>query len=567
MAASEQTDPGTHSGAGAPAASEARAASLVVVEPGGHRSTIYVQPTPFRIGRQADNNLVLRDNRASRNHARIVAEGGDYWIEDLVSRHGTFVNGSRILRHKLEHSDRIEFGLPDSYSLVFLLEGKEIARLMDMFSTTTGPAPGQLSRLRAVTEVARALETSLTVEDVLRSLVQAALAVTGTERGFLLMHRGEELDMRVACDKHGVRLAETDLRVPRRLIRRALAQRRELLVMNFSQDDEGAIERSVADLDLRSVVCVPLVRIRVGASQETTPLTAAANTTGVLYMDSRIGHADLSAGNRELLQTLALEASTVLENARLLEEARASQKIEEELNLARLIQRSLFPKTMPKTGWFRATGSSMASAQVGGDYFDVIPLGPDAWGAVVADVAGKGVGSALLACYLQGALSAATLNIDDIGKVMGFINRFLAERAGGEKYATLFCCGLGRDGRLRYINAGHCAPVLVTAAGEMRVLDATGFPVGLIPDAEFPAEELRLAPGDRLIVYSDGVTESRAPAGAYYGTERLSEVIGLHLASSCEEMHDAILRDVQELTAGAPQADDITLLVIEFERS
>jgi sigma-B regulation protein RsbU (phosphoserine phosphatase) len=202
---------------------------------------------------------------------------------------------------------------------------------------------------------------------------------------------------------------------------------------------------------------------------------------------------------------------------------------------------------------------------VGGDYFDVIPLGPHAWGGVVADVAGKGVSSALLACYLQGALSAATLNIDGIERVMEFINRFLAERAGGEKYATLFCCGMGRDGRLRYINAGHCAPVLVSPSGEMSVLEATGFPVGLLPDAAFPAEERRLAAGDRLIIYSDGVTESRAPDGEYYGTERLRAVITASLASSCDELHDAILRDVQELTAGAPQADDITLLILEFE--
>ena len=543
-------------------------ASLVIVEPGGRRSTAYIQPLPFRIGRQADNHLVLRDNRASRAHARITAGEDGYWIEDLASRHGTFVNGARVVqRQKLEHSDRIDFGLADSYSLVFSLEGKEIARLMELFSATAAPAPapGQLARLRAVTEVARSLETSLTVDDVLHSLVQAALAVTGAERGFLLLVHGDnELDMRVACDQHGVPLAEDDLRVPRRLIRRALAQRRELLAMNFSPLDADSTERSIADLELRSVVCVPLVRIRVGGAQETTPVSAAAGTTGVLYMDSRLGHADLSAGNRELLQSLALEASTVLENARLLEETRAKQKIEEELRLARQIQQSLFPKVMPRQGWFRAAGSSTASAQVGGDYFDIIPLGPDAWGAAVADVAGKGVGSALLACYLQGALSTATLHIDAIEQVIAFINRSLAERSQGEKYATLFCCGLGRDGRLRYINAGHCAPLLISASGAFELLEASGFPVGLLPDAAFPSEERRLAPGDRIVVYSDGVTEAHAPDGEFYGAERLRAAISASLGLACEDLHDAILRDIDRFTAGAPQADDLTLLVLEF---
>jgi len=114
-------------------------------------------------------------------------------------------------------------------------------------------------------------------------------------------------------------------------------------------------EHSVADLELRSVVCVPLVRIRMGGgAQETSMATTGSETVGVLYMDSRLGAADLSAGNRELLQTLALEASTILENARLLEEERGKQKIEEELKVARQIQQSLYPRSLPGEGWFLA---------------------------------------------------------------------------------------------------------------------------------------------------------------------------------------------------------------------
>src|SRR5204863_4431463 len=187
-------------------------------------------------------------------------------------------------------------------------------------------------------------------------------------------------------------------------------QRRELHSMNFDANSEDGIrpEHSVADLDLRSVVCVPLVRIRVGAGQETSMLSTLNDTVGVLYMDSRLGAADLSAGNRELLQTLALEASTILENARLLEEERGKQKIEEELKLARQIQQSLYPRRLPSQGWFLACGSSVASLQVGGDYFDVLNVNENCWAVALADVSGKGVSSALLACYLQGALSAAS---------------------------------------------------------------------------------------------------------------------------------------------------------------
>src|SRR5438270_11961645 len=98
----------------------AKSATLMVVDPSGHRSTVPIQSLPFRIGRQADNQLIMRDNRASRVHARIVLEQHDYWLEDLNSRHGTYVNGAKIQRHRLQDSDRIDFGSTDSYQLTFM---------------------------------------------------------------------------------------------------------------------------------------------------------------------------------------------------------------------------------------------------------------------------------------------------------------------------------------------------------------------------------------------------------------------------------------------------------------
>ncbi|MBI3472509.1 MAG: SpoIIE family protein phosphatase [Candidatus Solibacter usitatus] len=546
---------------------------MIVVDPSGNRTTMPLLALPFRIGRQADNQLIMRDSRASRNHARIVMEEGEFWVEDLKSRHGTFVNGGRVTRFKLKNSDRIEFGSPDSYQLIFTMDSGEMNKLLEQFPSPEktgqlpgGPAAGNLAKLRAVMEVARALQTSLSTQDVLTSVVDAALAVTGAERGFLLLRRVEELEMRVARDRRGVPLAETDLQVPRRLIQRALQQRRELLSMNFDPAEEDGMkpEHSVADLDLRSVVCVPLVRIRVSGGQETSMLSTFNDTVGVLYMDSRIGHADMSAGNRELLQTLALEASTILENARLLEEERMRQKMDEELNVARQIQQSLFPRRLPSTGWFRARGTSEASQQVGGDYFDVMPVNDTCWAAAVADVSGKGVSSALLACYLQGALSAATSNASSIEASMELINRFLGERAEAGKYATIFYCILEATGRLRYINAGHCAPFVVHLDSSMDSLDTTGVPVGLLPWATFPAEECTLAPGDKIVIYSDGVSEAHGPSGEFYGTDRLRDAIRANVAASCEELQFAILDDVRTFTQGAPQADDVTLVILEY---
>src|SRR6185436_19551679 len=319
---------------------------LAVVEPNGKRQLVKITKSPFMVGRLADCELSLRDSRISRNHSQIITEDAQYFLEDCNSRHGTFVNGKKITRHKLVPNDRVDFGIEDSYHLIFTYESGETDRLLAQLDAVPSThATGNLAKLRAVLEVARALESSLSLDDVLGAVVDAALVVTGAERGFLLQcneEPGSQLEMRVARDKNGRPLDENDLRVPRGVIHRALNQRRDLLSMSFDPNQMDT-EKSIVDLELRSVVCVPLVRIRIGHQHETSQLSAKNDTLGVLYMDSRLSNADLSAGNRELLQSLAIETSTVLENARLMSEEREKRRMEQELSVARDIQRTLLP--------------------------------------------------------------------------------------------------------------------------------------------------------------------------------------------------------------------------------
>lgn len=544
--------------------------TLVVINPSGGRTRLPVTSNPFLIGRHADNHLVLRDNRASRSHARILREDDDYYVEDCKSRHGVFVNGQRVERQRLQNSDRIDFGFQDSYRLVFTLQEDELHRVLDQLTNSAGPpmtgGGGNLAKLRALVEVARALQTSLSTNDVLIAVVDAALAVTATERGFLLLRKGEELEVSVARDGSGAPLPSTELRVPTHLINRALRTRRELLSMTFDPSAQGGnqAEVSVADLELRSVVCVPLVQVRTGSSQDTI-MASVADTVGLIYLDSRATNADLSAGNREILQTLALEASTILENARLLQEEREKQHMEEELSIAREIQRGLLPNELPSEGWFRAAGSSVASLQVGGDYFDVRQAAPDVWCAMVADVSGKGVSSALLASLLQGAFLLASEGDVQIDKVMSRINRFLSERTKGEKYATAFYCTMNGSGLLRWGNAGHPKPLLIRLGSEQLMpLQTTGMPLGLLDMAEYTVAELQLEPGDKVVVFSDGLSEAENAEGLCFDKAGLVATIRAHAGEGCAVLHAALVKAVETFTEGAVLTDDITLLVFEY---
>lgn len=545
-----------------------RPAALTVVNPSGQKSRVPIDTTPFLIGRQSENQLVLRDNRISRTHARIVTDGGHYFVVDENSRHGLFVNGERIARRQLHGADTITFGFPDSYQLVFTQEEAEINKLLEHLNvgssgTQTG---GNLAKLRALVEVARALQSSLSTGEVLDAVVDAALTVTGSERGFLLLKTDDDLDIKVARDQRGGPLAKSDLKVPTKLINRALKQRRDLLSMNFDPDlaDAAGPDVSVANLELRSVVCVPLVRVRTGVSQETMH-TSMNETVGLLYMDSRLSAADMSSGNRELLQTLALEASTILENARLLEEERAKQRLEEQLSIARTIQQGLLPRQLPKSGWFRAAGSSLSSHQVGGDYFDVIQFHPECWSIAVADVSGKGVGSALLASLLQGAFLRAAEDAQQIQDLLSSINKFLNERTQGAKYATLFYGTLDADGLLRWSNAGHCTPFLVHTDGRLEQLEATGIPVGLLDFSTYEVLTTRLDPGDKLVIYSDGLSEAENLAGEFFELDRIRQVLTANAAAGCTDLHTAMIRAVDQFTGGADQRDDVTLVVAEYQ--
>jgi serine phosphatase RsbU (regulator of sigma subunit) len=415
-------------------------------------------------------------------------------------------------------------------------------------------------------EVARALQSSLSTTDVLAAVVDAALSVTGAERGFLLLGKEDQLEVSVARDRRGAPLDNSDLAVPRSLINRALRTRRDLLSMTFDPTGEDGVhpDRSVAGLELRSVVCVPLIQVRTGSLQETVA-TTMNQTVGVLYMDSRQSAADLSSGNREILQTLALEASTILENARLLDEERAKQHLEEELNVARTIQTGLLPQELPTQGWFRAAGSSIASRQVGGDYFDVREISPEFFACVIVDVSGKGVSAALLAALLQGAfvfVSEAAVQIDD---AMARVNRFLYERARGEKYATAVYCTVNRSGEVRWANAGHPHPLLVRVNGEIQPLESTGLPIGMMDIAGYDRKAIQLEPGDKIVLFSDGLSEAANERGECFDGRRLGEVLKAGARASCSELHAKLIQAVGEFADAGEQVDDITVVVLEYQ--
>ncbi len=541
----------------------------MVLDPAGTRREVSVTSFPFRVGRQTGNELVLRDSRISRLQAQITAANGSCFVEDLGSRHGTFVNGQRISGlHPLSGKDTIDFGMPDTFKLVYLGDEPTLEELIEQVEKPAPATPGAqgLYHLGVLLEVARTLGSGLSLEDVLSAVVDAAIRITRTERGVLLLaNDAGELTPKVARDAKGDLIAADQLKISSGVLKRVASSRRELIVSDTGDEATVGQQASVASLSLLTIVAIPIEKLPVIASVDVTITSEEAELLGVLYLDSRSPSAAFTDIDREVVRTLAREAANVIENARLFSASRAKARLDHEIEIASQIQRELLPKAFPQMPHVAVTASTLACHSVGGDCFDVVALNGGRFGFFVGDVAGKGIAASLLATLLQGVFyTTAALDIPLV-EVTTRVNQFLCERSSDDRYATLFYGVLDPQGALEYVNAGHVPPLIRRASGELVELSSSNFPVGMFREAEFASQRVSLAPGDYLVIYSDGVSEARNLRDEMFEQERLSSLMRDFSGAGVEQLAEAIGSGVRNFTGGAPQADDITMVVIQYK--
>jgi sigma-B regulation protein RsbU (phosphoserine phosphatase) len=546
---------------------------LVVVEPNGTRRDVVVTASPFRIGRQAGNELTLRDSRVSRQQAQILSVDGKLMLEDMGSSHGTFVNGEKIITHELKPSDKIDFGVADSYQVIYVGEGATIEELVGRIEA---PAPQQagpreLHHLGVLLEVARSLGTGLSLEDVLTVVLDAAIAVTRTERGVLLLAEpGGELEPIVARNAQRGTLRPEDVQISKGVLKRVATSRRELIVGDDPSLGTGSgvpfnPNESMTRLDLHTVVAIPIDKLPVIEALDATIAVRQSELLGILYLDSRSPSSAFSALDREVLRTLAREAATVVENARLFASSRAKARLDHEIEIASQIQQKLLPKALPNLPHVAVAGSTLACLSVGGDCFDVIELERGRHGFFVGDVSGKGISAALLATLLQGIFfTTASMDIPLPG-VFSRVNLYLCERSGDDRYATVFYGVLDKTGHFEYVNAGHVPPLILRRSGKVEGLESANFPVGMFAEAEYQCSSAQLEEGEFLVVYTDGVSEAASVRGEMLEEEGLRRVLEEFKGQTAQELAEAVREAVKAYTTGAAQSDDITILAIQYK--
>jgi serine phosphatase RsbU (regulator of sigma subunit) len=545
-----------------------------VVDPNGTRRDIALSVFPFRIGRQAGNELTLRDSRVSRQQAQITDVNGTMVLEDMGSSHGTFVNGEKIVRHELKVSDQIDFGVPDSYHVIYVGEGATIEELVERIEA---PAPAQsgpreLHHLGVLLDVARTLSSGVSLEDILTTVVDAAIAVTRTERGVLLLtNPGGKLETAVARNAQRGTLRPEEVQISQGVLKRVSSSRRELIVGDTVADAAATAGRrmnpgeSIARLDLHTVVAIPIDKMAVIEAVDATVAARQSELLGILYLDSRAPSSTFSALDRDVVRTLAHEAATLIENARLFAAARVKARLDHEIEIASKIQQGLLPKALPNLPHVAMTGSTLACYSVGGDCFDVIELEGGRHGFFVGDISGKGISAALLATLLQGIFfTTASMDLALTG-IFSRVNRYLCDRSGGDRYATVFYGVLDKTGTFEYVNAGHVPPLIRRGSGAIDRLDLASFPVGMFPEAEYESASVKLEKDDFLVIYTDGVSEAANLQAEMFEEERLRHLLENFKGQTVEELDETIREGVKAFTEGAPQSDDVTILVIQYK--
>jgi phosphoserine phosphatase RsbU/P len=553
-------------------------ASLEVIAPDSAREFVTVVDSPFNIGRgsDGDNTLQLSDGRISRKCASIIRNGTGYRLEDRGNRYGLYVNSARVQQKALHDGDVISFGVDDSYRVVFhstapaaSTPGGDVAQLLTRIGTlseiTGAGTQGGLNKLNLLLEATSLLHSQLPLESVLGTMLDHAISITHADRGLLIEpDAAGALQVHLARGSKGETLAPKNLNPSQTAIHRAIDHGTSVITedLNLAGLDLKAAE-SVVVQGLRAVVAIPLYTMSRATSDTGAPLERG-QLLGVIYLDSR-RIAAFSALDRQILDALAVQAASILDNARLVQRERERQRLEQELSIARSIQQALLPQGLSDFPHLAVSGVQYPCHEVGGDYYDVVEVSEDRTSILIADVSGKGLGAALLTTMLQGALSGLTMGADPV-KVFNHVNRFLCRHAEVGRYATMFIGLLGRDGTLEYIKAGHPSPLLLRR-GEVSELYTEGsFPVGLIPEAEFTSTRLQLEPEDTLVLFSDGVTEAEDPDHQLFDVDRLTRTLTGQQGVSVEALQQSVLKAVREFTRGAQQSDDLTLLVVRYHR-
>jgi len=324
----------------------------------------------------------------------------------------------------------------------------------------------------------------------------------------------------------------------------------------------GAIEVDKLHLDSPALQAMKNAGVNLAI-----PLVSQGELVGLLNLGPRLSEQDYSTDDRGLLNTLATQSAPAVRVAQLVQDqqiqARENERIQHELRVAQLIQKTLLPKDLPALPGWKVNAYYQAARQVGGDFYDFIYLDDGRLGLVIGDVTDKGVPAALLMATTRSVLRAVAQRVVKPGQVLERVNEIIYQDIPPKMFVTCLYALLDPEtGQLLYANAGHDLPYHRHQMGGVTELRATGMPLGLMPGMKYEEKETTLAHGEIILFHSDGIVEAHNSDRGMYGFPRLMKLVGEYEEDS--SLKDVVIEDLAEFTGpGWEQEDDITMVTLQ----
>jgi serine phosphatase RsbU (regulator of sigma subunit) len=515
------------------------------------------------IGRSSLAELCFpEDAGLSRRHFAFEPEGEDWTVQDLGSKNGTFVNNIPLkARLILRPGDRITAGhlvivyspedavappgvvvfegestSPTTSTVVTSLEGALTNQTMAIErggAKATGP-------LQSLLKFGEELSAYPSLAELFPVMLNLAIQAVNAQRGVLLILENDELVVR-AHKGDGFRISSA-------VRDRVINEKSSVLVRDAQLDDAFKGRMSIVEQKVHTMMAAPL--------------QTKERIIGLLYVDSPFILREFTKDDLSLLTLMANVAAFRLELARLAEIEQAERIMKRDLAQAADIQGRMLPDKAPQITGADLAGYNAACRTVGGDYFDFFQYANGKVGLTLGDVSGKGMPASLMMAELHARVQVLAEEPGDLAHFMTRINKATCLKCPSNRFITFFFSVFDVEtGDIAFANAGHNPPILVRASGAAEMVEGGGPVLGILPIAPYSEMHTRLDHGDMLVLYSDGVTEATNPNYDEFGEDRFIDVLKATRTQPATEIVEAVTRALAEFAAGAPQADDITLVV------
>ncbi len=538
------------------------------------------------IGRLPECDIILTKEGVSRRHAEIRKVGSAFFLVDLNSRNKTLVNDTALVggvEHPLKENDRIDIcGVefvyyaakppktndPEPAADVMVVtesDGRESAdfhTLEASRSSTMATVVRPEVKLKAILEITRNLSSELRIDAVAPKILDSLLEIfPGAERLFLMLQdpaskRLVRKAFKYRPQKRGslfrtVPEDEVPTTISRSIVDYVLGQKKAVLSQDAGDDKNLPSSASIADLKIRSVMCVPL-------------LTPENKALGIIQLDTS-DRRQFNEDDLDVLAAVASQAAVFIENASMHESALQRERLNRDLKIAEQVQKRFLPQGVPTVPGYEFFAFYQPTYEVGGDYYDFVPLPSDRVALALGDVAGKGVAAALMMAKFSGDTRYCMMTENAPAPTANRLNGLLCAAGIEDKFITLCLCVLDPPTRkLTLTSAGHTPVLLRRADGRVEEVgeNVAGVPLGIMEDSVYSQTEVQLNQGDVVVVYSDGVTDARSPGDELYDSQSNHRLIKRVAQSSGgpAAVGRAILQDIREFSADHSQADDITLV-------